>query len=148
MKTLKTVCITFLVTMTFYSCVSLYDHYTYTETLQTKQEALSLVDRSDTPYKDSEDKIIDLKNEMAKMVEYERGKDKNELTLKMWELISSDDHLMGSYLELWEEKGSLSPAFKNEAKPQIEKAFDLMIQFEEQKDKTSKNALNEFINQF
>ncbi|MEW4922927.1 hypothetical protein [Algibacter sp. 2305UL17-15] len=147
MKTLKRTFMT-IMAVTLVSCSSLYDHFTYTETIETKLEAITLIDRSDTPFADSQVQIDDLKNQMEKMVIYEKGKDKNELTKKMWELISSDKHLMGSYLKLWEEKGSLNTAFKEEAKPQIEEAFNLMILYEEKKDKKSTNALTEFINQF
>ena len=147
MKTLKRSFIAIMATVTIWSCSSsLYDHFTFTETIKTKVEALSLIDKSDTPFSDSETQITALKNQMAKMLAYEKAKDKNELTRKMWELISNDDHLMGSYLKLWEEKGSLNSVFKDEAKPQIEKAFDLMIFYEEKKDKQNKSALAEFIN--
>lgn len=147
MKTLKKTFIAFMA-VTLVSCTSLYDHFTYTETIKTKLDAISLIEKSDTPYNDLEVQITALKNQMEKMVIYEKGKDKNQLTTKMWELISSDKNLMGSYLKLWEEKGSLNPAFKEEAKPQIEEAFNLMIFYEEKKDKKSTNALTEFINQF
>ncbi|WOD42845.1 hypothetical protein [Hwangdonia lutea] len=147
MKTLKKTFIAFMA-VTLVSCTSLYDHFTYTETIQTKLDAISLIDKSDTPYSDSEVQITNLKNQMKKMVIYENGKDKNQLTTKMWELISSEKHLMGSYLKLWEEKESLNTAFKEEAKPQIEEAFNLMIFYEEKKDKQSQNALTQFINQF
>jgi len=148
MKTIKqSVIIGFIVIM-LSSCSSLYDHFTYTETIKTKLDAISLIDKSDTPYDDSEVQITNLKNQMEKMVIYEKGKAKNELTQKMWQLISSDKNLMGSYLKLWEEKGSLNPAFKEEAKPQIEEAFNLMIFYEEKKDRKAQNALAEFINQF
>lgn len=147
MKTLKNIYIAFMA-VTLVSCTSLYDHFTYTETIKTKLDALSLIDKSDTAYSDSEVQITELKNQMEKMVIYEKGKNKNQLTTKMWELISSDKHLMGSYLKLWKEKGSLNTAFKEEAKPQIEEAFNLMIFYEEKKDKQSTNALKQFINQF
>ncbi|MFD1614231.1 hypothetical protein [Gelatiniphilus marinus] len=147
MKTLKKTFIAFMA-VTLVSCTSLYDHFTYTETIKTKLDAISLIDKSDTPYSGSEVQITALKNQMEKMVIYEKGKAKNQLTTKMWELISSDKHLMGSYLKLWEEKGALNPAFKEEAKPQIEEAFNLMIYYEEKKDKQSQNALTQFINQF
>lgn len=147
MKTLKKIVIAFMA-ITLVSCTSLYDHFTYTETIKTKLDAISLIDKSDTPYSNSEVQITALKNQMEKMVIYEKGKDKNQLTTKMWELISSDKHLMGSYLRLWEEKGTLNTAFKEEAKPQIEEAFNLMIFYEEKKDKQSQNALKQFLNQF
>ncbi len=147
MKTLKTTFIAFMA-VTIFSCSSLYDHYTYTETLKAKVDAISLIDKSDTPFADSQAQVTELKNHMETMVLYEKGKAKNELTAKTWELISSDMHLMGSFLKLWEDKGSLNTAFKDEAKPQIEEAFNLMIFYEEKKDKQSQNALTQFINQF
>jgi hypothetical protein len=128
------------------SCASLYDHFTYTETIETKLATLSLMKKSDSPFTENEDEVIELKNQLEKMEIYEKGKKKNEITGKMWELLSSDEHLVGSYLKLWEEKETLSPVFVEEAIPQIEEAYDLMLLFETKKDKESQNLLTQFIN--
>jgi len=146
MKSLKIKSIILLVTMTIWSCVSLYDHYTYTETIETKLATLSLMEKSDRPFSEHEEAVTELKNQLKKMEIYEKGKMKNEITGKMWELLGSDEHLVGSYLKLWEEKGSLNTEFSKQAIPQIEEAFDLMLLFETKKDKQSKNFLTEFIN--
>ena len=146
MKTLKSKSIFLFVTMIIWSCASLYDHFTYTETIETKLTTLSLMEKSDRPFSDYEEAVTDLKNQLKKMEIYEKGKKKNEITGKMWELLGSDEHLVGSYLKLWEEKGSLNTEFSKQAIPQIEEAFDLMLLYETKKDKQSKNILTEFIN--
>jgi hypothetical protein len=146
MKTLKNTCIILITTLTVMSCASLYDHFTYTETIETKLATLSLMKKSDSPFTENEDEVIELKNQLEKMEIYEKGKKKNEITGKMWELLSSDEHLVGSYLKLWEEKETLSPVFVEEAIPQIEEAYDLMLLFETKKDKESQNLLTQFIN--
>ncbi|NQY05590.1 MAG: hypothetical protein HRT68_05125 [Flavobacteriaceae bacterium] len=128
------------------SCVSLYDHYTYTETIETKVQTLSLMDQSSGEYNDHEAEIIALQNQIKTMLEYEKGKSKNKITVKMWEVLSDDNKLIGSYLKLWKDKGKLSPVFIDEAKPQIEEAFDVLIKFELDKDKTSEDTLRNFIN--
>jgi hypothetical protein len=131
--------------LTLSGCASLYDHFTYTETIETKLSTLSLMKKSDSPFVDNQNEVADLKNQLKKMEIYEKGKKKNEISGKMWELLGSDEHLVGSYLKLWEEKGSLNSAFTQEAIMQIEKAYDLMLLYETEKDKKSQNALTEFI---
>jgi hypothetical protein len=146
MRTLRLSLFTSIIALCITSCVSLYDHYTYTETIETKLEALSLVDKSDEEFASHEAAVVALKNQIEKMLIYERGKNKNIITIKMWEVLHNDKNLIGSYLKLWEEKGRLNPVFIDEAKPQIEQAFDILIQFEEKKDKKSETILSNFIN--
>ena len=146
MKTLKLSLVTSIAALLMMSCVSLYDHYTYTETIETKLQALTLMDSSDEEYSSHEAEVAALKNQIEKMLTYEKGKSKNVITIKMWEVLHNDKNLIGSYLKLWEQKGKLNPVFIDEAKPQIEEAFNILIQFEEKKDKTSEAILTNFIN--
>lgn len=146
MKTLKIHLIAFVITCSIVSCgSSLYDHFTYTETIETKLQALSLMDKSDDAFSSHEDEAIALKNQLEKMFTYEQGKGKNEITTKMWEVLNNDNKLVLSYLTLWEQKGTLNAAFIEEAKPQVEEAFNILIQYEEKKDKTNENAVTNFI---
>ena len=62
MKTLKSKSIFLFVTMIIWSCASLYDHFTYTETIETKLTTLSLMEKSDRPFSDYEEAVTDLKN--------------------------------------------------------------------------------------
>lgn len=149
MKTAKTILIAFVATFTIWSCsVSLYDQFTFDQTRQIKTETLSLMDKSDTPFSDSKDEVDALKTKMKNMVDYESKKENNDITVKLWKVLSSDKNLVGSYLILWEEKGQVNSMFKDEAKPQIEEAFDKMIFYEKSKDKENENALKEFLDKF
>lgn len=127
------------------SCASLYDHYTYTETIATKVQALSLIDQSNEAFTNHDAEVTALRNQLQKMLAYEEGKSKNDITVKMWRLLNNEKKLIGSYLTLWEEKGTLSTVFISEAKPQIEEAFDILIAYEEKKDRKTENAITEFI---
>ncbi len=127
------------------SCASLYDHYTYTETIATKIQTLSLIGQSNEAFASHNAEVTALKIQMQKMLAYEEGKSKNDITVKMWRLINNEKKLIGSYLTLWEEKRILSPVFINEAKSQIEEAFDILIAYEEKKNKETETAITDFI---
>ncbi len=128
------------------SCASLYDHYTYTETIATKVQTLSLMEQSDEAYTTHKTAVIALQNQLQKMLMYEEGKAKNDITAQMWKVLNNEEKLIGSYLSLWEEKGTLSRVFINEATPQIEEAFDILIAYEEKKDKKTEATVTSFIN--
>lgn len=127
------------------SCASLYDHYTYTETIATKVQTLSLMEQSDEAYTTHKTAVIALQNQLQKMLMYEEGKAKNDITLQMWKILNNEEKLIGSYLSLWEEKGTLSRVFINEATPQIEEAFDILIDYEEKKGKKAAETITDFI---
>ena len=135
-----------IVALVMSSCASLYDHYTYTETISTKVQALSLMNQSDEAYATHEASVIALQNQLQKMLMYEEEKSKNDITIQMWKILNNEEKLIGSYLSLWEEKGTLSRIFINEATPQIEEAFDILIAYEEKKDKKTEAAVIGFIN--
>jgi len=128
------------------SCASLYDHYTYTETIATKVQTLSLMEQSDEAYTTHKTAVIALKNQLQKMLMYEEGKAKNDITAQMWKVLNNEEKLIGSYLSLWKEKGTLSRVFIKEATPQIEEAFDILIAYEEKKDKKTEATVTSFIN--
>ena len=146
MKKLGNTIIILFTSLALWHCAPLYDHYTYTETIETKLSTVTLMEKGTTPYDQNLDEITDLKNQYKKMIIYENGKKANRITTEMWELMMDDKHLVGSYLNLWEDKGTLNVVFIDEAIPQIEEAFDLMLSYETKKDKKSENALVNFIN--
>lgn len=145
MKTPKISVMIAIIALVVSSCASLYDHYTYTETITTKVQAVSLIEQSDESYALHASEVTALKNQLQKMLAYEEGKAKNDITVRMWRVLNNDEKLIISYLSLWEEKGTLSPVFIGEAKPQIEEAFDILIAYEEKKDKKAENAITDFI---
>jgi len=145
MKTPKILVMIGIIALVVSSCASLYDHYTYTETIATKVQAISLIEQSDESYALHASEVTALKNQLQIMLVYEEGKAKNDITVRMWRVLNNDEKLIKSYLSLWEEKGTLSPVFIGEAKPQIEEAFDILIAYEEKKDKKTKETITDFI---
>ena len=141
----KITAICLFVSITFGSCVSLYDHFTLTETVATKVQMENLLDNATTPYTDNLAAINALKTQMQKMLVYERTKDKNVVTTKMWELMTGENSTINSFLETWESQGTMSAPFVEEFRPQITEMFDLMIDFESKKDKQAENALLQII---
>ena len=144
MKTRITALLLF-VSIVLSSCVSLYDHFTLTETVATKVQAESLLNNATTPYSDNLPAINALKAQMQKMLVYEQTKDKNVVTKKMWELMTREGSTINSFLSTWESQGTMSQPFIDEFKPQITEMFDLMIDFESKKDKQAENALLQLI---
>lgn len=146
MKKLRTSIVIFISVTLFSGCASsFYDHYTFTETLNTKAKAEHLIQKSNTPYSDNVSLVDDLKVQLQTMEDYERVKDKNQITLKMWEYLNRDNATLHKFFDTWEEQGTLSTAFTEEFGPQISKAFDLMVDYETKKDKKSENAITSFL---
>lgn len=140
MKT-KITAILLFVSLVFSSCMSLYDHFTLTETVATKVQVESLLDNANTPYADNLAAVNALKVQMQKMLVYEQSKDKNVINRKMWEFMTREGSSVNSFLSTWESQGTMSPVFIDEFKPQITEMFDLMIDYESKKDKQAENAL-------
>ena len=146
MKSIKTQVLVLFTAVLVSGCASLYDPVTYAETVNTKAAALNLMDQSTEPYNNHVTEVDQFKQKLADRLTYERAKKNNEITTQMWVILNDDDKLIKSYFKLWEEKGTLSSFFVNEAKPQISEAFDLLINYEEKKDKTGSQPLVDFIN--
>ncbi len=146
MKTIKNLLTGLFFSICMLSCgTSLYDHYSYTQTLETKADAISLIAVSDEAYENHRTAVEDLKSQIDLMLTYEQAKSKNEISVQMWRYLQNEDSSLQQFLSLWQQQGNLSAAFKEEFRPQIEKIFDLMAQYESRKDARSKNSLLELI---
>ena len=146
MKTLKLLSYSLLICFLLSSCgTSFYDQYSFTETLETKANALSLVEVSDQEYQQHKVAAQALINKIDMMVSYEKAKSKNEITIQMWQYLQSDASSIQQFLDLWETQGTLSSDFKAEFKPQVAKIFDLMANYENKKNEQSKLALLDLI---
>lgn len=135
-----------VVLLTLNSCFTsaLYNEYAYRNTISLKVEALSLMDKATGDYSNHEEKVEDLLNETRKLYEYDKGRERNELTVSMWEtMLNPDKNLLGGFLEKWEQDGQLSPFLVKESSKQVERAFDLIIGLELEKIK--EDEVNEFL---
>lgn len=127
------------------STKALFDSYSYKETISAKVDALALMDKAIESYQLHKNEVEKLRIEMEKVYQYEKNRTGNIETTKMWELILSEEkNLYGGFIKKWKEKDSVSVVFVTEAKGQVEKAFDIIIDLENKKIK--KADANAFIN--
>lgn len=124
---------------------SFFDQMSYKETISAKIEALALMDKATNDYQSQKEAIDAVTLEMAKVYEYEKNRSNNLETVKMWELLMNPEkNLFGGFIKRWEEESTLSKVFVGEAKPQIEKAFDIILGLENKKIKPEE--ANSFLN--
>ncbi|HPF10753.1 MAG TPA: hypothetical protein PKW08_08100 [Flavobacteriaceae bacterium] len=142
--TLKTYAL--LLSLLLASCASYYDHYTLSETVFTKVMVESLINKATSPYADHEAAVNDLQLQLQKMLLYEKTKKKNLIMQQMWALLNSENSSLQGFLKTWKDQGTLSPVFIEEFSPETLKLFDLMIDFESQKDEKSESALKQILN--
>ena|SRR6218665_3250822 len=141
----------FLLLLSLSSCNStrtaLFDQYSYEKTIELKVETINLMNKAVTPYSANKNDIETLALNIEKLIEYEKNKPNNEITFAMWQVLSDKEkNLLAGFFKRWESKEILSPYFVDESKKQILNAFDLLIQYEINKDKESKAQLLELIN--
>jgi len=105
------------------------------------------MDKATEPYANHEPKAENLIIEMQKMVEYEKNKENNNITHKMWEILANDNrNLMAGFLKRWKNQGPLSQVFVTEAKGQIAEAYDVLIKYDSKKSTANQNVLLNLIN--
>lgn len=119
----------------FVSCnpmISLYSERAYNQATALKVETLTLMNKATEPYPDHREKIESLIVNLKKAYEYARGRENNEISARQWEiLVDPDKNLAAGFFRRWEEKGTLSRVFIEEAQNGlISPAFDLIIGLE------------------
>lgn len=139
MKQIKTIvigCLAFAVIGC--STIAVHDQYAYTQAVNLKVDAQSIVGNGDKDYTSQEQKVNELQLNVEKAYEYEKGREKNEITTKMWEiLLNPDSDLLGGFIKRWKDEGKLNKAYVLEKQKQIGEAFDQIIGLESGKIKKS-----------
>lgn len=126
---------------------ALFDQYTYQQTISLKVESVSLMKKATLPYDRYASETEELLKEMQKMTEYEKHKEYNNITYKMWSLMADEDkNLFAGFVRRWKTQGNLSPVFVAEAAKQVEDAYDLLIRYESKKDKKTKTSIQDYLN--
>lgn len=124
--------------------MSYFDSFSYKETISAKVDALDIMSKATKDYKEYAVEVNALVLQMKKIYEYEKNRPKNTITAKMWEiLINPDRNLFGGFIKRWENEGKLNPVFITEMKIQVEEAFGIIIDLENNKIK--KEEANKFI---
>lgn len=113
----------------------LFDQRAYNNAISLKVESIFLMKKATDNYDGYIDKVEELKIDMEKAYEYEKGRgDINKETLMMWQILKDEQgHLFGGFLKRWENDLTLSNAFVENMIGQVEEAFDKIIRIENQR---------------
>jgi hypothetical protein len=115
------------------SCYSIsqYSETAFNQATSLKVESLELIELATGDYADHQAAVEDLKTDLNKAYEYAKGRKKNEISARQWQILTDPNrNLLGGFLERWEQEGVLSKAFVDEAKILISDAFDSIIGLE------------------
>jgi outer membrane PBP1 activator LpoA protein len=122
--------------LTACSTIASYDQTAYEHATSTKAETLLLMDRATTSYSQNTDKIDAVILDLNKAYEYDKGRARNQLTVRQWTKLLSPDDLFGAFIRKWKSKGQLHPGYIEVKKKDVEDAFDQIIELEQGKQKT------------
>ena len=111
--------------------IATYDQVAYEKATAAKAEALTLMDKASDSFSARQAEVEAVLLSVDKAYEYDRGRERNNLTVKQWEILRNPAcHLLGGFVRRWRDKGSLNPAYVAEKKPDIAEAFDQIIELE------------------
>ncbi len=111
--------------------ISRFSGQAYQQDVTLKVESLALMNKADEPFEKHAKEINKLKEKMEIAFEYARGRPKNGISTRQWKImISPERHLMGGFLQRWQDKSVLSPYFIKQASKNISEAFDSIIYLE------------------
>lgn len=103
---------------------------------ELRTRSLVIVGLATEDYSKHENSVNKLKDDLISAYEYVKKSDLNEATVKQVDLLLSDKgHLLGGFLEKWQQKGKLSQVFVNGMRQNISKTFDQIIILEGSKRK-------------
>jgi hypothetical protein len=120
------------------SLIAPYDQVAYEKATSVKAEALALMGKATGSYESHQKEIDEVKLDLDKAYEYDRGRTNNAETIKQWEILRDPNgHLFGGFLRRWHDRGSLHEAYIEEKKPDIADAFDQIIGLERGKRRTT-----------
>ncbi len=123
-----------------FSCatISTFDQHSYIQTTSIKVDALEIMDLAKEDYSMHERSVKEFQNKLQKIYEYEKNRPKNEVTIKLWDiLLDTNGHLLGGFINRWQKEKKLNETFIVEAKKLIGKSFDQISGLESKKIKTS-----------
>jgi hypothetical protein len=104
----------------------------YNTDKQLKTDALALIDRAKNkaPYDSVAEDVNGLMNKIDATIATEQQRTKNAPTVAQWKKIKAR---LTSFFDLWKTKGTLSPAFADDARGSVTTLFDILINTENDK---------------
>ena len=117
---------------------SVYSEQAYQQAVSLKVESLNLMETATESFSTRQAAVETLQTDLQKAFQYAQGRPNNETTTRQWQLLMDPErNLLGGFLALWEENGSLTKVFIEENKKIISDAFDTIIELESGKRKPS-----------
>lgn len=118
----------------FVSCGTTFDPIVYQKTLDAKEKTINLMERSVVDNYDTHEQSIDsLKVEIDSIYNYEKSRPKNDITIKMWDVVKKKDGVVFWYFDYWKKKKKIKESYFKEYKMQVRKAFDDILEQEQGK---------------
>lgn len=104
----------------------------YNTDKRLKADSLALIDRAKgkAPYSSVAEDVNGLMNKIDDVIATEQQRKKNAPIVAQWKKIKAQ---LTSLFNLWKTKGSLSPAFADDARAQVSSLFDILIKTENDK---------------
>ena len=120
-----------LVLTTCTPSISQFSPIAYEQATSLKVDAEALMSKATQPYANHEEEVTALTLRVAKAHEFARGRPRNEISARQWELLAdSSRNLLGGFLARWKRESTLSATFVTEAKRLVADAFDTIIGLE------------------
>ena len=131
METIKVILVATLVGL-FASCAT-YDTYSYDQTVKLKNETIQLMEAGNESYSLHSNNVDGLRAKIDSLYNYEKSRNNNLVSVKMWEILKKDNGLVFGFFQRWKASNSLNQFFIREAVKQTSISFDEIIQTEENK---------------
>ena len=129
------------------SCVSTanFDQYAYAQTTAVKVEAMDLMSNATQNVSGFTTQIKDVDLKLQKIYEYEKNRPKNEVTVKMWDLLlDPNKQLYGGFIKRWQTDSTLNKTFVDEAVKLIGSGFDKVAELESKKIPRTEESIKSF----
>ena len=133
--------------------ISPFDQYAYAQVTSVKVDVMNLMDLSAEPYSNHVTIVEDVTSKIMKVVEYEKHRPKNGITVAMWNKMFRVDSsgivdattMIPSFLKKWKQDGKESKFFIQQAKGQVSEGFDLIAELEASKIKAEDSKITRFL---
>jgi hypothetical protein len=104
----------------------------YNTDKKLKADVLALIDKAKNkgPYTSVDEDVNGLMNKIDDVIATEQQRTKNAPTVAQWKKIKAQ---LTSLFSMWKTKGTLSPAFVEDARTQVSSLFDILINTENDK---------------
>ena len=113
------------------STIAVFDQRAYENATSLKPAALTLMDQATEPFADHSAEVRTLMTSVEAAYEYANGIPKNQPSAIQWRILKDPDGaLLGGFLKLWEDKGTLLEGDIKANKKNVSDAFDTIIELE------------------